>query len=110
MSLSPEDYQFIRERRRFVSSWPLIGGGALFVLLVIYAWLAIAYPHLANPAFVYQSLKNNTLPLELESAMILLAPVLMMLLFITIGVMLSFVFSFMRNEKRLLDMLDRRID
>jgi len=110
LSLSPEDYEFIRKERRLVSSWPVVGGGALFMLLVLYAWLAIDQPQLANPAYVINSLKNDTLSSEIVYMLAMIAPVLMMMLFATVGIMLGYVFAFMRKEKRLLDIIDRRID
>ena len=108
--MSPEDYEFIRKERRLVSSWPLIGGGALFVLLVMYAWLALDQPQLANPAYVYNGLMNDTLSSDIVYVLVMLAPVLMMMLFATVGIMLGYVFAFMRKEKRLLDIIDRRMN
>ena len=110
MSLKPADYEFIRKERRLVSSWPVVGGGALFVLLVLYAWMAIEQPELANPAYVYNGLTNDTLTSDIIYMLAMLAPVLMMLLFATVGIMLGYVFAFMRKEKRLLDIIDRRIN
>ena len=109
MSLSPEDYQFIREQRRLVSSWPLVGGGALFVLLVVYAWLSFYYPQIANPAYVYQQLKDNNLTQDILIMLAMMAPVLLMMLFAITGIMLGYVFAFMRRQKRLLDIIDRRM-
>ena len=110
MSLKPDDYDFIRKERRLVSSWPVIGGGALFVLLVLYAWMAIEQPQLANPAYVYNGLANDTLTSDIIYMLAMVAPVLMMLLFATVGIMLGYVFAFMRKEKRLLDIIDRRMN
>lgn len=110
MSLSPDDYEFIRKERRLVSSWPVVGGGALFVLLVTYAWLAIDQPALANPMYVYNALINNTLSNDIVVMLAMLAPVMIMMLFATVGIMLGYVFAFMRKEKRLLDIIDRRIN
>ena len=110
MSLSPEDYQFLREQRRLVSSWPVVGGGALFVLLVVYAWLSFAYPQLANPAYVYQQLRDNTLSQDVIIMLAMLAPVLLTLVFALVGIMLGYIFAFMRKQKRLLDIIDRRMN
>ena len=110
MSLSPDDYQFIRKERRLVSSWPVVGGGALFALLVMYAWLAIDQPQLANPVYVYNGLINNSLSSDIISMLVMMAPILMMMLFATVGIMLGYVFAFMRKEKRLLDIIDRRMN
>ena len=109
MSLSPEDYAFLRKERRLVSSWPLVGGGALFILLVMYAWLAIDQPHFANPAYVFSGLGNNSLSSDVIYMLAMMAPVLMMMLFATVGIILGYVFAFMRKEKRLLDIIDRRL-
>lgn len=108
MSLSPDDYEFIRRERRLVSSWPVVGGGALFVLLVLYAWLSISYPHLANPAYVFQQLKDNALPYDVMLLLSAMAPVFLVMLFSTVGIMLGYGFAFMRKEKRLLDILDKK--
>lgn len=110
MSLKPEDYEFIRKERRLVSSWPLVGGGALFALLVIYAWIAIDQPHFANPVYVYNGLQNDTLTSDIIYMLAMLAPVLMMMMFATVGIMLGYAFAFMRKEKRLLDIIDRRMN
>ncbi len=108
MSLKPDDYEFIRKERRLVSSWPLVGGGALFLLLVFYAWLSFAYPQLANPAYVYSHLRDNKLSQDIIVMLAFMAPVLLTMLFATVGIMIGYVFAFMRKEKRLLDILDRR--
>jgi hypothetical protein len=108
--MSPDDYDFIRKERRLVSSWPLVGGGALFALLVIYAWIAIDQPQLANPIYVYNGLLNDTLTSDIVYVLAMLAPVLMMMLFATVGIMLGYTFAFMRKEKRLLDIIDRRLN
>ena len=110
MSLTPEDYQFIREQRRLVSSWPVVGGGALFVLLVLYAWLSISYPQLANPAFVIQQIRDNNLSHDVVLMLAMLAPIFLSMLFVIVGIMLGYVFAFMRKEKRLLDIIDRRMN
>ncbi len=110
MTLQPEDREFIRRERRLVSSWPVVGGGALFVLLVLYAWLSFAYPHIANPAYVYKQLKDNNLPRDVIIMLVFMAPVLLTILFATIGIMLGYVFSFMRKQKRLLNIIDERMN
>ena len=107
--MTPEDYEFIRKERRLVSSWPVVGGGALFVLLVMYAWLAMDQPALVNPVYVYNALMNNTLPHDILLMLAMMAPIMIMLLFATVGIMLGYVFAFMRKEKRLLDIIDRRM-
>ena len=109
MSLSLEEVEFLKKERRIVSSWPLVGGGALFTLLVIYTWIAIDQPQLANPAYVYNGLVNNTLTSDVVYTLVMLAPILMMMLFVIVGIMLGYVFAFMRKEKRMLDIIDRRI-
>lgn len=109
MSLSPEDYQLLRERRKQSSGWPLIGGGSLFFLLVLYAWVSQAYPDIANPAYVYNALVDNQLELDTIRLLTLMAPVLVTLIFVMVGVVLSLGFAIMRREKRLLDIIDRLI-
>lgn len=109
MSLQREDYEFIRKERRLVSSWPLVGGGALFALLVCYAWLSFAYPQIANPAYVYKQLKDNNLSSDVIVTLAFMAPVLLTVIFAAVGIMLGYVFSFIRKEKRLLDIIDRKI-
>ena len=107
--LSRQEYAFLRRRRRQLSAWPLLGGGALFVLLVLYAWLTTAYPQLANPVYVYRALASNALAAEVLSTLALLAPVLVTVLFAAVGGAISAVFSFMRREKRLLDIVDKLV-
>ena len=109
MSLSPEDYQLLRERRKQSSRWPLVGGGSLFFLLVLYAWVSLVNPEIANPVYVYNAWVNNQLELDTIRMLTLMAPVLLILIFILIGVVLSLGFAIMRREKRLLDMIDRLI-
>jgi len=109
MSLSPQDYQLLRERRKLSNRWPLIGGGSLFFLLIVYAWMAMVYPVIANPAYVYNALTNNQLAPDTIRMLAMLAPVLYTLIFIILGVMLSLGFAIMRREKRLLDMIDRLV-
>ena len=107
--MSPDDYEFLRRERRLVSSWPVVGGGALFVLLVLYAWLAMDQPALVNPVYVYNALMNNSLSHDVLMMLAMLAPIMIMMLFVIVGIMLGYGFAFMRKEKRLLDIIDRRM-
>lgn len=107
--LSPEDYQFLRDRRRLTKSWPLIGGSSMILLLVVYAWLAMQHPALANPVWVYNGLLKNEIGQDVLRMLAMFAPVLMTMLFVIMGIFLSFGFSIMRREKRLLNMIDRLI-
>jgi len=109
MSLSPNDYRLLRERRKLISRWPMIGGGSLFFLLLLYAWLAFSSPLLVNPLHVYNALLNNELAPDLLEMLALMAPVWLMLVIVILGVMLALGFVIMRREKRLLDIIDRLI-
>ena len=108
--LPTEDSEYIRRRRRQLAAWPVAGGGALFVLLVLYAWVSIMHPQYANPMYVYQALAAGELNAEAMAALALLAPILLTVLFAAAGFMLTAVFSFMRREKRLLDIIDRAVN
>ena len=109
MSLSPEDYQLLRERRKLSGRWPVIGGGSLFFLLLLYAWMALASPMLVNPAYVYNALMNNELTPDVLNLLALMAPIFFMLIFVILGVVISLGFVIMRREKRLLDIIDRLV-
>ena len=105
--LKPEDYQFLRERRKLCRRWPLVGGGTMLFLLLAYALLAMNFPVIANPAFVYNALSRNELGIDVIQMLAMMAPVLFIALFIVLGVILSLGFAVMRKEKRLLDIIDR---
>lgn len=109
MSLTEQDYRYVRQRRKLNSSWPLAGGVSLFVLLVTYAWLSMSYPQIANPVFVYNALHNNQMAFDTIQSLAMLAPVFLSMIFILTGAMLGFGFAIMRQEKRLIDIIDRLV-
>jgi phosphotransferase system glucose/maltose/N-acetylglucosamine-specific IIC component len=77
---------------------------------VLYAWLSFSFPQLANPAYVYQQIRDNNLTQDVLTMLAMLAPIFLMMIFAIIGIMLGYIFAFMRTQKRLLDIIDRRMN
>jgi protein-S-isoprenylcysteine O-methyltransferase Ste14 len=107
--LKPDDYQFLRDRRRLIKNWPLVGGSSMLLLLATYAWLAMQHPALANPVWVYNGLMSNEIGHDVLVMLAMLTPILLTMIFVILGLVLTLGFSIMRREKRLLDMVDHLI-
>jgi hypothetical protein len=85
--------------------WPIVGVGALVMVVGYGLWLCVKMPHLINPWVVMKSIEAGALTESRTSMMAAMLPVVMatLLVFVLVVVLLWFV-SF-RNEYRLIRLI-----
>ncbi len=108
--LDKKELAFIKRRKRLTSSWQKIGIAMLTMLWVLFLWLFIKTPYLANPFFVSKALKNDSLDKSIIAMSSLFLPIVICLVFLTISVFILLGFSIINNEKKYLEIIDNLAD
>ncbi len=104
--LRQTDADFVTQRRRFNRSWPLVAMGLLLLIGGMSIGIALAYPIMANPFYVIAQLQGGLLEPETLSTAAMLLPVLFWMLIICLLLFVLLSWQMMKNEKRLLALLD----
>ncbi len=114
MRILPEkDYIFLKKRKRLVAMWNTVAVVILTALVTLFSWIFVQSPYFANPLYVIESIKQNSIDEIDESVMItatILLPIVVMVLFITITIFIVIGFSIFSNEKRYLSMIDHLLN
>lgn len=100
------DADFVKQRRRFNRSWPLVAVGLLLLIGGMGIGIALAYPIMANPFYVIAQLQGGLLEPETLATAAMLLPVLFWMLVISLLLFVLLAWQMMKNEKRLLALLD----
>ena len=103
------DADFVTQRRRFNRSWPLVAVGLLLLIGGMGIGIALVYPVMANPFYVVAQLQGGQLETETLEAAAMLLPVLFWMLVISLLLFVLLAWQMMKNEKRLLALLDSNI-
>jgi len=103
------DADFVTQRRRFNRSWPLVAVGLLLLIGGMGIGIALVYPVMANPFYVIAQLQGGQLETETLEAAAMLLPVLFWMLVISLLLFVLLAWQMMKNEKRLLALLDSNI-
>jgi len=105
--MDKKDRGFVEQRRVFIRTWPVLGGGLLVILLAIYAWLSVTQPALTNPVYTVNALSRGTLSPDMLKMLAVAAPICFVLIFAVIGIFLIIGFGLLKKEKHLIDIIDK---
>lgn len=105
-SLTDQEKQFLAKRRMMVRFSPLMIFPLFLMLTGFGAWLYFAVPLLANPVFVMDGIKNNTLEPSSLALMAGLLPIAVWGCFGTSCASLFFSFAVFRTEKKYQQIID----
>ncbi len=108
MYLNPTDQAFVDRRRRLIALWPYVGGGMLAGLLGFATWLWLFIPLMVNPWATVEALKSGSLEETTLYVMAVLLPILMLACLGAFVLMVGLAFAVFRNERRLIEILDRQ--
>ena len=100
------DADFVTQRCRFNRSWPIVAVGLLLLIGGMGIGVALAYPVMANPFYVIAQLQGGQLEPETLSTAAMLLPVLFWMLIICLLLFVLLSWQMMKNEKRLLVLLE----
>ena len=103
------DADFVTQRCRFNRSWPIVAVGLLLLIGGMGIGIALVYPVMANPFYVIAQLQGGQLETETLEAAAMLLPVLFWMLVISLLLFVLLAWQMMKNEKRLLALLDSNI-
>lgn len=108
MMLEDNDQNFIKKRTRLIKLWPITGGLCISILLGLIAWLFFKNPLLANPFYVIDRLKENSIDISMLTLMAGILPIVVLsaLLLCVVLVLLGFImFSHEKKYLRLISEL-----
>jgi len=108
--LSEKDYDFLKKRKRLVSMGPFVAGLVLVFLCAGFVYMYISSPYIANPLFVAEAIRKNTIDNSVMIMATILLPIVVMFLFVTVALFVLFCFSVYSNEKRYLYMMERLLN
>jgi hypothetical protein len=107
MQHTSRETSFIARRRLFSSSWKWAGSLLLLMLVAIAAWIWFSTPHLIDPRAFSAALQAGEVSDSTIQFMAMLLPVVVLFLFCVVAVVLLLAFAAFRNERRLIDIIDR---
>lgn len=105
--IDAKDVKFIEKRRKLVRWWNLVGLAMFAGLATFVAWMFSAQPRLVNPLHVVGELEAGTISQSTIEIMAAMLPVVVLGLLIMTGVMISFAFAMIGNERRYLKVIDQ---
>lgn len=108
MPMNQEIQKMLRQRQRFIRTWPPIAFLLAAVTLGFYAWAFYAQPMLVNPLHVIHLIQSN----QMDTATLGLLSIMAPILFLTVGalilLLLLFVTAGLINEGRLMRLLEKQ--
>lgn len=107
MRLNSEEKKLLERRSRAVRTWPFAGGALLCLLVGLGVWMFLFQPGLANPFFVIERIGSDSLPAGDLALMAAMLPILVLACLALAVVMVIFGFAGIRNEGRLLAVIQR---
>ncbi len=107
MRLNSEEKKLLERRSRAVRTWPFAGGALLCLLVGLGVWMFLFQPGLANPFFVIERIGSDSLPAGDLALMAAMLPILVLTCLALAVVMIIFGFAGIRNEGRLLAVIQR---
>jgi hypothetical protein len=98
---------FLEKRRKLITAWNIAGPLSLLGLAAFFAWLYLKTPLLVNPFEVADQLESGTIDEPTLAIMSMLLPVMTSLCFMVLVTVILFVYAFISNEKKYLQVIER---
>ena len=105
--LSEKDNDFLNKRKRLVATGAFVLGLILVFLCAGFVYMFISSPYMANPLYVAEAIKQNSIENSTMIMATILLPIIVIVLFVVVVVFVLFVFSIFSNEKRYLSMIEK---
>ena len=107
MPLEGPDLLFLSKRKKFVKSWPWMGGILVAMIVGYAAFLLLTQPLLVNPVHVVEQLKQDAISKDTLMLMAGMLPEAMLMCFVLAAALVAFAFSVLSTEKKYLQMIER---
>ena len=107
MHLTAADSTFISRRSSLVKYWPVAGSLLLLMLIGLGVWLWIDVPWLINPREVMHALEAGKLADSTLTLMAMMLPVVMLACIVFSVLFVLLAWRGFKNERRLLDIIER---
>jgi hypothetical protein len=107
MHLTAADSTFISRRSSLVKYWPVAGSLLLLMLIGLGVWLWIDVPWLINPREVMHALEAGKLADSTLTLMAMMLPFVMLACIVFSVLFVLLAWRGFKNERRLLDIIDR---
>ncbi|MCD4784498.1 MAG: hypothetical protein K8T10_11810 [Candidatus Eremiobacteraeota bacterium] len=104
--LSDDDLKFIEKRKKINKYWPIIGITLPLMLISVFLYLFLRTPKLANPYHVVDLLNTNKLDPTSMSILSVICPLTIDFLFITMGILIIYVWLAVKMERKYIRMID----
>ena len=105
--LSENDYKFLDKRKRFINSWNTAATIILLLLGATFLWIFFKSPYIANPVYVAEAIKQNTVENAVLITATALLPFIVIFLFLIVALFVLLGFSIFSNEKTYLKIIEK---
>ncbi len=105
--LSENDYKFLNKRKRFINSWNIAATIILLLLGTAFLWIFFKSPYIANPIYVVEAIKQNTIENSVLITATALLPFIVIFLFVIVAIFVLLGFSVFSNEKTYLKIIEK---
>lgn len=96
----------VQKRRRIVRTFPIAGGGLLLLLAVTEGGLLATKPLFANPFYVAERVRADTLDPGTQALMAAMLPLMVQLCMLLALAVVVFAFAAWNNERKCLALID----
>jgi hypothetical protein len=107
MKLTGQETAFVKQRGRFVRSWPIVGSICGVLVLGFTVWMWIFRPLLVNPWEVLSRLKSASLPDSTMTLMAAMLPIVFLACLFLLLALIVICFLAFSNERKHLAIIQR---
>lgn len=104
--ITENDISFLKKRKKLNKLWPFVGTGMFITVAVLYVFLYVKTPALVNPYHIIKLLESNQLDSGKIKVLAALCPFISLFLFIVVGIIIIYGFSWAKLERRYLNIID----
>lgn len=104
--LTTSQKKFLDQRKFFSKVGFWVGIGTFLILIIFVIYMYFTHPLLANPYYVMGQLENNTLSPSILSILATVGSFLFLIVSLILGVFIVFFILAVRNEHKLLTIID----